>query len=492
MSYLRYLTSVNTSLREAVLPELGSGRARDALNNAISAIAAIAAQLDHIAPAALGAIDATSLPEALRGLIPEPDSETGLAAPLHLALSTPPDDVSVNHAALPLLKAGAAWLAAAPWPREPAALASAKALLGWESAMRGDVLARLAGAEQGFAPQTGPDGAGDIQPEALAGYLRARFSAPELEITSFRFLTGGRNRQTALFEVAHAAALPARLVIQREPAQQMTTLSGVGMQFAVIEALHAAGVKVARPVLAELSADVLGGPFMITEQVSGASPVPSMDYWSAPPKSARLARSLAAQFAKMHSVPITGLDKVMQRYVDPAQGQTWLGDLEALETQLNAALHAPSLAVTAALAWMRAHVDCADGVETIVHNDALLHNVLAENEEITALLDFEMAHIGHPFEDLGYVRPVVEQMLPWADFVAAYTAAGGRAPRQEQVDFFTLRSILKLLVQILYVRNAFDAGHANIPALAEIGASFVPKLIARLAGQLNAILRIPH
>lgn len=229
---------------------------------------------------------------------------------------------------------------------------------------------------------------------------------------------------------------------------------------------------------------------MITEQVAGTSPVPSMDYWCAPPKSPQLAASLARQFAKMHSVGVNGLEDVMQRIVDPAKGQSWESDVAALEAELSSALHAPSMAVSAALAWMRAHAGCVDEVETIVHNDALLHNVLAEDEEITAILDFEMAHIGHPFEDLGYVRPVVEQMLPWADFVAAYVDAGGRRPTQEQVDFFTLRSILKLLVQILYVRNAFDAGYANVAALAEIGASFVPKLISRLADQVNRILQV--
>jgi len=192
----------------------------------------------------------------------------------------------------------------------------------------------------------------------------------------------------------------------------------------------------------------------------------------------------------MHRVRLHGLETVLQRYVDPAKGQTWLSDVAGLEAQLGSALHAPSMAVSAALAWMRAHVGCVDDVETIVHNDALLHNVLAEDDEITVILDFEMAHIGHPFEDLGYVRPVVEQMLPWADFVAVYVEAGGRQPTQEQVDFFTLRSILKLLVQILYVRNAFDAGHVNVAALAEIGASFVPKLISRLADQVNGILHV--
>lgn len=253
MSYRRYLTAVNTSLRESVLPEVTSGRGRDAVNNAISALAAIAAQLECVSPSALAALNPGELPANLRELAPLPVEE----AALHLALATPPDDFSVNHAAMPLLQAGAAWLASSGWPDSAGGLASARTLLSWESAMRADVLSRLRGAEQGFAPTAGQAN-GDIQPAALAAYLREKLAAPKLEVTSFRFLSGGRNRQTALFEHT-GAAVPARLVIQREPAQQMTTLSGIGMQFAVIQALHAAGVKVARPILAERSPSRWGG-----------------------------------------------------------------------------------------------------------------------------------------------------------------------------------------------------------------------------------------
>jgi len=490
MSYARYLTAINSMLLQAVLPEIQSGRAKDGLNNCISALAGIAAQLERVAPEALGAIDVSALPEVLRTLAPTaalPEAVAGSA--LTLALSNPVDDFATNHEAFPLLKAGAAWLKSQPWPNDAALMKSAVALLSWETAMRGDTLARVHAAEQGFAEVVGAAGVPDLNQPALEAYLRKRFGSNDIRVTEFRFLAGGRNRQTALFAIEGTTEIPSRLVIQREPPTQMTTFNGVGMQFAVLQQAYAAGMKVARPVLVELSAEELGGTFMITEQVKGTSPVPSMDYWSLPVKSDKLPASLAAQFALLHNIPIDPLEGAVERYIDPGKGQTWLSDLELLEQQLESVAQAPSMAVTAALAWMRAHVGCVDAVETIVHNDALLHNTLAENEEITAVLDFEMAHIGHPFEDLGYVRPVIEQMTDWSRFIDAYVAAGGRRPTQEQIDFFTLRSILKLQIQVMYVRGAFDSGKANVPALAEIGASFLPKLIDRLATQLNGILQ---
>ena len=486
MSFARYLSAVTTTLRQTVLPEVQTATAADALNNAIRALAGIAASLERVPPEVLRSINLDALPAELQHSVP---AMTDAAVALTLPLSDPGEDFAINNDALPLLTAGASWLATRPWPSDPGLLQPARALLKWETAMRTDAMRRANDVERGAVATPQGTRVADISQPALEGYLRKRPGLNEIRVTEFRFLSGGRNRQTALFRVAGTAAIPEQLVIQRESPIAMTTLSGISMQYAVLQQAHLAGVKVPRPLILELSADALGAPFMITERVRGTSPVPSMDYWGSPPKSDKLAASLAEQFARVHRIPLTHLESVMDRYVDERKGQTWLSDINTLETQWQSLALGPSMAVSAALAWMRTHVGCVDAVEAVVHNDALLQNVLAENEEITAVLDWEMAHIGHPFEDLGYVRPVVEQMTDWPRFIDAYTAAGGRRPSQEQIDFFTLRSILKLAIQVLYVRNAFNSGKANIPALAEIGASFLPRLIERLATQLNGILR---
>jgi hypothetical protein len=112
MSYSRYLTAINTALRDTVLPEVQSGRGKDAVINSISVLSAIAANLERVAPNLLTAIDTAALPIHLRELIPiSPLSASGADSGIVLPLSTPSDDFALNHDALPMFKSGAAWLA---------------------------------------------------------------------------------------------------------------------------------------------------------------------------------------------------------------------------------------------------------------------------------------------------------------------------------------------------------------------------------------------
>jgi aminoglycoside phosphotransferase (APT) family kinase protein len=489
MSYARYLSAVNSALRDKVLPDLQSGRAQDAVNLCINILGALAAELERPAPEALAAIDAAALPVALKLLVPaQAAPAAGVDAALTLSLATPPQDFALSQDARPLITAGAEWLSASAWPNDPDLSKSATALLNWETALRSDAMARAQRAERGLAALTASAAVPDINQAALEHYLQQRLGSTELRVTEFHFLTGGRTRQTALFTVTGTTAIPARCVVQRDHPGAITTLGGAGMQFQVLEHVHAAGMKVAKPVMMEVNREPLGARFLITAQVSGTSPVPSMDYWAAPLKSDQLAASLARQLALLHQIPIGPMASVLSRSVDTSQGQTWLTHVEALEQQWRGLAHAPSMAISAAFAWMRANIKCVEVRETIVHGDALLHNALAENEELTALLDWEAVRIGHPLEDLGYVRPVIEQMTDWNRFVDAYVAAGGTRATRQQMDFFTLLAILKLMVMVAYARSMFDNGHTNDHIMAEVGASFLPKLIERMATQLHAIL----
>jgi aminoglycoside phosphotransferase (APT) family kinase protein len=238
----------------------------------------------------------------------------------------------------------------------------------------------------------------------------------------------------------------------------------------------------------EESRDALGGSFLIAERLPGSSPVPSMDYFTPPPKSDALACSLAKQVAILHGVPIGDLDAVLTSSLDAASNPTWATDTAAMEQAWNANVHAPSMAVTAAFAWMRAHADLIEDRRGFVHSDLLLHNILAEGEEVSAVLDWEAAHIGHPAEDLGYLRPVVERMTDWNRFLDAYAAAGGRCPSPTEIDFFTLRALTRLSTWVQYARAAFETGRTADFNMAEVGAAFLPKLVNRLAQQIVAIV----
>jgi aminoglycoside phosphotransferase (APT) family kinase protein len=125
--------------------------------------------------------------------------------------------------------------------------------------------------------------------------------------------------------------------------------------------------------------------------------------------------------------------------------------------------------------------------ESLVHNDMVFHNVLADEDGITAILDWEQAAIGHPAEDLGYCYPVVSQVIPWEAFLAAYQAAGGPPVSQREVDFFALRALVRLMLLVHEGRDAFELGYTNDITVTSAGAFFTQRLMGRLARVMDDI-----
>lgn len=98
----------------------------------------------------------------------------------------------------------------------------------------------------------------------------------------------------------------------------------------------------------------------------------------------------------------------------------------------------PSSQVESAFAWVRDNVDLLSDETVLVHGDYDLRNVLVEDDGISAVLDWERSHVGHPAEDLAYCRPDAEKFMAWDEFLAIYQAAGGRPVTTDEIAFFEI------------------------------------------------------
>jgi aminoglycoside phosphotransferase (APT) family kinase protein len=212
-----------------------------------------------------------------------------------------------------------------------------------------------------------------------------------------------------------------------------------------------------------------------------------MDYFR-PPKAPGLALELAEQLAILHSADPAPLLGKLTRTIEDGDANGWLGELDRLEATWRQFAHAPSLTFAAALAWMRAHVGRIGNDLAIVHNDAAFHNILVEDGHFSALLDFELVHLGHPAEDLGYCRPFVQEMTDWDRFVDAYVAAGGKRFSADVLDYFSLRGGVYLMTLLQYGRSVFKSGATTDINLAETATSFVPKHHNRVARMVQVVL----
>ncbi|GEN99448.1 hypothetical protein NSE01_12810 [Novosphingobium sediminis] len=244
---------------------------------------------------------------------------------------------------------------------------------------------------------------------------RAGWTGPA---TGLLRLSGGANMQSWRFEIGGEP-----FVLRRAPSAEWVAGRALDMarEAAVIRCAQAGGVP-APEVVAELTpADDIGLGF-IMRCVPG-SPDPE-NALSSPPA---LLEEIAAAMAKVHALDPAALPFLP--VLEPAAG------VEALAAQFaEAGGDRPPIAL--GLAWLRANLP-APAAPTVLHGDLRIGNVMVENGHLSAVLDWELAHLGDPHEDLAFGCMTVWRfgrldkrgfgLGQIDDLARAYEAAGGVA-----------------------------------------------------------------
>lgn len=464
MSFSDYLWTTARDLRRDVMPLVSDPSARESLHNGLRIVTWIANALEARAP------DGSIIPGS-DGTIAESDRLKGPAE---------------NAAAWRTSAAGIAKQAKAL--DDGADLSALAAAIQWERSALDQTIARVDAIEYGKADANEHGGAPTIDRDALEAYLRRHFNDDALVIDSFRALHGGRSRQTALLTAVTGSGDRMDFVVQRglPGAASSAAFVSEGAQFRLMERLHAAGMNIPRPVLVEEDAGPLGAAFLLTERAPGACA--EMDFWVVP-ESPSIALDLAREMALLHAQPIDGASEGLPKSRERYDAEGWRQELDTLAATWHDNALWPSVTMSAAIAWLRANVDCLEDRRTLVHNDLLFHNIMVEDGRITAVLDWEQTSIGHPGEDLGYAYPQVKAMGVWEDFLAAYRAAGGADVSQRQIDYFALRAGVRLMGLVMSGgRDVYQNGLADGVLVASASAHFPQRLIHRIAGVLADVL----
>jgi aminoglycoside phosphotransferase (APT) family kinase protein len=186
----------------------------------------------------------------------------------------------------------------------------------------------------------------------------------------------------------------------------------------------------------------------------------------------------------LHSIPIERAPSA----AEVGKGAFVLPDLRTTLENWTRYHQSPSITMTAALRWVEANEKHIVDRKSIVHGELQFHNVLSHDEEITAVIDWELVHIGHPAADLGYCKPAVETMTTWDKFMDAYLRAGGVPVTREEVDYFAIDYVVRLLPTAQHVRNEFEQGRQNDVMFATVGPAFLPKMLHRLSQVLASAL----
>ena len=250
--------------------------------------------------------------------------------------------------------------------------------------------------------------------DALAAALGAH------DVRGLRRLSGGTSRETWAFDADDRP-----LILQR--ARPGGVASGpMATEVALLRAARAAGVPVPAIVLSggEVDGDPgpLGRSWMVVERIEGET-IPrkilrDAEFASARPLlTAQCGRALAA----VHSIDrrsVSGLDPTDQ--------------FERFRELLDA-MTEPHPAFELGFRWLDRNRPPARA-DTVVHGDFRNGNLVVGPDGLRAVLDWELAHLGDPLEDLGWLcvrawrfgaSPRVGGFGDVDELVAAYEAASG-------------------------------------------------------------------
>jgi len=314
--------------------------------------------------------------------------------------------------------------------------------------------------------------------ERLASFLRRVHDARSVRIEGLRLLTGGASRQTwsfdAVIEDADGAARLLPLVLRRDPRPATGSMSRE-LEYRLLEAAYDAGVPV--PKMHALGDDSLDAPFVM-ERVEGetiARKILRDDEYAGARKV--LAAQLGEILARVHRIDLAALG-LEGLPVPPPDRSPGHAELERYEQVYRAITPEPHPAFELAFRWLRQRAPSATR-RTLVHGDYRIGNVIVGPEGVRAVLDWELAHVGDPHEDLGWVcvrswrfgnddLPVGGVGTREA-FRRAYESAGGGAVDPDAVRWWEAFGNLRWGVICIGQAKAYLDGHSSSVELAAIG-----------------------
>ncbi|MEK7387908.1 MAG: phosphotransferase family protein [candidate division NC10 bacterium] len=229
---------------------------------------------------------------------------------------------------------------------------------------------------------------------ALERYMRERvpgFAAP-LTVTQFR---GGQSNPTY-----HLTAGGREYVLRRKPpGKLLPSAHAVDREYRVITALGTTGFPVPKTYALCEDPEVLGTAFYIMDCVHGRVLTDPAIPGFGPRERTGIYDSLNEVLARLHTVDWQQLG--LADFGKPGsyfarQIHRWTQQYRASETEKIETMER-------LIAWLPEHLP-ADDETTLVHGDFRLGNVIIHPTEprVAAVLDWELATLGHPLADLAY------------------------------------------------------------------------------------------
>ncbi len=236
--------------------------------------------------------------------------------------------------------------------------------------------------------------------QALGRWLGRHFPAPDagLRLTP---ISGGQSNPTYFLDWGTQ-----RMVLRKKPdGPILPGAHAVEREFRVLSALDATPVPVPRALRLEEDATILGTPFYVMERLNGRvfsdAALPDL----APDERRAIYSAMAETLAELHRVVPEQVG--LSDFGRP--GNYFARQIARWSRQYRDSPAPRIAALDRLLGWLPANMPPDDGDSAIAHGDFRLGNLIFHPTEprVIAVLDWELATLGHPLADLGFC------VMPW-------------------------------------------------------------------------------
>lgn len=300
---------------------------------------------------------------------------------------------------------------------------------------------------------------------ALRAFLADRLPAgAEPKVTGLRRSGTGSSRENWPFDAEwtqDGVRVTHELLLRRDPAAGVVD-TGRGREFRLLAALTDTPVPVPAVHWLDDTGEFLVRPSMIVARRPGRAHRAVLrekdPLGLGTAGRAALARQLCAVLADVHRVDVPRV--LTDPGPEPARHELerWVRELDTVALR-------PQPALRLAAGWLADHLPPPPERIVLVHGDFRPANVLVHNGAFGTLVDWELAHLGDPLDDLGwYTAPLyaAEHFPPgvWSerDFLDRYTELTGTEVPAESLRFWQVLATFRLAVIALTGVRAFLAG----------------------------------
>lgn len=327
----------------------------------------------------------------------------------------------------------------------------------------------------------------------LRDYLRSKMpEAEDLEVSDLTGVAFGASRETCLFDVKYKEGGEERvqgMVMRRDPPTGLLDHITRETEFRILKCLEGSGVPAPKVYWCETDPAILERPFIIMERLTGnVNPAFNLFGRGNEELRTRVAEQFVDILARIHNLDWQkrGLDflGVPEAPLDYARRELdkWEGIIEAVKLE-------PDPILTEASIWLNANLPASKDT-CLVHGDYKLDNVMTKKSEVLAIFDWEMATLGDPHDDLGWVcfryyevDGLINGLMERDWFLRQYEEVSGREVDHDSVKFWQVFSNLKMAAITLTGGERYISGRSPKNTL-----GLLPLLMAKLHQDIIELL----